>query len=154
MSKRTYTKEQLENRRLKQIERRAKRTPEQIAIEKEKARIRMKNLRENRTLEEKKEVSIRRSKEYRDSIDSYIVYKHFNDSGDIYIGVGNKYRPNNFTRRSKAWFDTFPETPNVEILGTFKHREIAELFESGLIGIYGLDNLINKIQPIVLYKPL
>lgn len=154
MSKRTYTKEQLENRRLKQIKRRAKRTPEQIAIEKEKARIRMRNLRENRTLEEKKELSLRRSKEYRDSIDSYVVYKHFNDSGDTYIGVGNKHRPNNFTQRSKAWFDIFSVKPNVEIIGMFRHREIAELCESGLIRIYGLDNLINEQQPRVLYKPL
>lgn len=152
MSKRTYTKEQLENRRLKQIKRRAKRTPEQIAIEKDKARIRMRNLRENRTLKEKKELSLRRSKEYRDSIDSYVVYKHFNDSGDTYIGVGNKYRPTNFTRRSKAWFDTFSETPQIEIIATFKNLEIAELCESGLIRIYGLENLVNNNQPRVLYK--
>ena len=99
---------------------------------------------------------IRNAKRYQKAKGStHIVYKHI--LGDnVYIGLGSHLRPQDFTvsSRSSEWCDSFSTPPNVEIMAEFKNREIPELCESALIRIYGLNNLINQIQPKTSYKPL
>ena len=134
----------------RQREYRANMSQEKKELRKAKDRIRMRKNRLTWSDEKKKEVS---RKELERVNSCYVVYKHILGE-KIYIGMGNKSRPTDFTKRKPNYKRAFPETPRVEIIGTFKHREIAELCESGFIRLYGLDNLVNHNQPRVLYKPL
>ena len=132
----------------RQREYRANLSQERKEQRKAKDRMRMRKNRLTWTDEKRKEIS-RKERERLNSC--YVVYKHILGE-KIYIGMGNKARPNDFTKRKPNYKRAFPETPRVEIIGTFKHRHIAELCESGYIRIYGIENLVNSNQPRVSYK--
>ena len=89
-------------------------------------------------------------KRYREKMNNvFIVYKHTNDKGDVYIGSGNYKRPydNSLLSRYETHFNAFNGSPNIEIISRFKCKEIARAYESYLIAQMGIDNLINERQP-------
>tara|TARA_R110001599_G_scaffold139917_1_gene319757 strand:+ start:542 stop:898 length:357 start_codon:yes stop_codon:yes gene_type:complete len=77
---------------------------------------------------------------------AFYVYTHTNSKGDMYIGCGQKCRPNNFTHRTTYWFDAFKEDCNVNIIAEFKDKESARELERVMIEEAGLHNLVNRIR--------
>tara|TARA_R110002153_G_C12951202_1_gene458686 strand:- start:80 stop:505 length:426 start_codon:yes stop_codon:yes gene_type:complete len=122
-----------ERRRIEEAKRRASRSPEKLRIDKEWRKDYY-----QRTKERQKESN----KTYVNSI--YYVYSHTNSKGDIYIGSGNRARPNNLRERESHWVDTFSNECIVKILSEFKNREDAYIEEDRIIKQIGLHNLINK----------
>ncbi len=132
-------KEIREAKRIKQAKYYANRTPEQKAKENEKARIYQAKRRE---LNKDKVNALRN-----DWVNSvFYVYKHTNSKGDIYIGSGNKSRPNDFyhNTRSKSWLDCFSKECNVTIISEHKTKKESIIAESLEIDKIGLQNLVNQ----------
>ena len=79
---------------------------------------------------------------------SFYVYTHTNSKGDLYIGSGNKIRPNQLTEcsRSKYWIKAFKEDCTVKIIRKFNTKEDAKNLEYNMIRAIGLNNLINTRQ--------
>jgi len=90
---------------------------------------------------------IQQKLKYDNSITSYVVYKHTNDTGAVYIGAGNNLRPYQFYcnhRKGGEWHNHFTkDNVTVEILHTFDTRDEAMSKESELIRSIGLENLVN-----------
>ena len=133
------TKEQIrEAKRIKQAKYYANRSPEQKAKENEKARLYSAKRRELN----KDKINDTRN-QWANSV--FYVYKHTNSKGDVYIGSGNKSRPNDFyhNTRSKSWLDCFSEECSVTIISEHKTKKESLIAESLEIDRAGLDNLIN-----------
>jgi len=75
----------------------------------------------------------------------FVVYKHTNSKGNVYIGCGTNLRPYEFynRQRSKAWHESFDNECEVTILTRYKDIESARELETHLIQTIGLDNLVN-----------
>ena len=84
------------------------------------------------------------SEKYYNSITKYVVYKHTNSKGEIYIGSGNNHRPNYFRNRPEAWVNAFKDECEVTIIAEFTDRNEAFLAEEKILRDIGLDNLINQ----------
>lgn len=75
----------------------------------------------------------------------YYLYQHIrNDNGDVfYVGIGDKYRPNEKSSRNKFWNNIVSKTEyTVEIVRSFDSWNDACDWERFFIGIYGrrIDN--------------
>jgi hypothetical protein len=94
----------------------------------------------------KEEKSVYMKKWHKSKITHFVVYKHINANGDVYIGCGNNLRPYgaNLSNRSKYWFEAFTNGYEIEILKEFSNRELALKYEKKLIEEIGLNNLVNK----------
>lgn len=81
---------------------------------------------------------------YRNSC--FYVYTHTNTKGDLYIGSGHKYRPNQKSkaRRSSNWWEAFKDGCEVNIIAEFKDKTTARELERLIIEEVGLSNLVNK----------
>tara|TARA_R110002049_G_scaffold1524_2_gene11736 strand:- start:53 stop:445 length:393 start_codon:yes stop_codon:yes gene_type:complete len=76
----------------------------------------------------------------------YVIYKHTNSEGQMYIGSGWNTRPYKLhkTARSSQWNRAFKGVPLcIEIIDTFNNIEAARASESALIAKIGLNNLVN-----------
>ena len=73
----------------------------------------------------------------------FVVYKHTNSKGDLYIGCGNNLRPYLFSNRKRNWKDAFNSDCQIHVIAEFKDRETARELESLMIEEIGLDNLVN-----------
>jgi len=85
---------------------------------------------------------------YKGLTTSFVVYRHSNDSGDLYIGSGTNLRPYqmNQCNRNANWHKSFnKDTVKVEILHTYSTKTEAQAKESELIKSIGLSNLVNII---------
>ena len=88
-----------------------------------------------------------RMNKYYNNTTHYVVYKHTNSKGDVYIGCGTNLRPYEFStnNRSKEWFNAFHNNDcKIHIISEFKDKKDAKEFEKSLITDIGLDNLINQ----------
>ena len=79
----------------------------------------------------------------------YVLYKHTNSEGQIYVGCGWNTRPFELraSRRSPDWNKAFlGASICIEILDTFNTKKEARNAERELIQAIGLDNLVNMIN--------
>ena len=85
---------------------------------------------------------------YKGLTTSFVVYRHSNDLGDLYIGSGTNLRPRqmNQCNRNANWHKSFSkDTVKVEILHTYSTKAEALSKERELIESIGLNNLVNNI---------
>ena len=85
---------------------------------------------------------------YKGLTTSFVVYRHSNDSGDLYIGSGTNLRPRqmNQCNRNANWHKSFSkDTVKVEVLHTYSTKAEALSKERELIESIGLNNLVNII---------
>ena len=97
---------------------------------------------------ENKEAIKKSNAKYRASLRThFVVYKHTNSKGDIYIGCGTNLRPHQFkgNDRSKEWHEAFNDDCEITIISEFKDKESARELEKSLIQSIGLSNLVNVI---------
>ena len=76
----------------------------------------------------------------------YVLYKHTNSKGDVYIGSGESKRPYGLrdSVRSANWIEAFKGSEVfVEVLNTFNRKWDARIAERQLIQSIGLENLVN-----------
>ena len=74
----------------------------------------------------------------------FVVYKHTNSKGQIYIGCGSNLRPYDFNNRKGNWKDAFKDDCQIHVVAEFKDKESARELEKLMIEYIGLDNLVNK----------
>ena len=76
----------------------------------------------------------------------YVLYKHTNSEGYIYVGCGSNLRPFELkaSRRSLDWNKAFlGASICIELLDTFDTKKEAREAKRELIRAIGLDNLVN-----------
>ena len=85
------------------------------------------------------------AKRYAEKTTHFVVYKHTNYKGDVYIGCGDNLRPYCFSKsqRSKEWHEAFDNDCEITIISEFKDRETARKLERSMIDEIGLSNLVN-----------
>ena len=84
------------------------------------------------------------AKHYADVRTHFVVYKHTNSKGQIYIGCGSNLRPYDFRNRLNHWKDAFKDDCQIHVVAEFKDKETARELESLMIDTIGLDNLVNQ----------